>query len=77
MISSEARSLMTKATELFLGYFAETSFKRFAGGKKRTLEYNSLRECVRRCPEQFEFLEDDFPDMVRSAGGNGGQLELG
>eukprot|EP00514_Thraustochytrium_sp_LLF1b_P012306 CAMPEP_0184548998 /NCGR_PEP_ID=MMETSP0199_2-20130426/6546_1 /TAXON_ID=1112570 /ORGANISM="Thraustochytrium sp., Strain LLF1b" /LENGTH=357 /DNA_ID=CAMNT_0026943679 /DNA_START=56 /DNA_END=1129 /DNA_ORIENTATION=- len=65
-LSKEAGLAVTKATELFVDYFAGVLADRAKFKNKRTINYGLVRECVLSGPEQLEFLEDDFPEQQRN-----------
>ncbi|KAJ8403087.1 hypothetical protein AAFF_G00360030 [Aldrovandia affinis] len=62
-INQEALFLTTKATELFVQYLAQCSFKRGSGREKKTLAYCDLANAAEET-DTFQFLIDILPKKI-------------
>ncbi|XP_048849784.1 chromatin accessibility complex protein 1 [Brienomyrus brachyistius] len=62
-INQDALFLTTKATELFVQYLAQCSFKNGSGKEKNTLAYSDLANAAEQS-ETFQFLTDILPKKI-------------
>ncbi|KAG7458173.1 hypothetical protein MATL_G00235350 [Megalops atlanticus] len=62
-INQDALFLTTKATELFVQYLAQCSYKNGSGKEKNTLAYSDLANAAEES-ETFQFLTDILPKKI-------------